>query len=200
MPVLADNCGSLSDCVSSNLLPALLVVLGLVAVVAIGWYAWPLLIRLAAGPAVRALIATAGRSRIATGFARTLGRLGPRAAARNPFVTRAGTLRGAGRAVADTRKFTEYALNPAHPVGGNKARVFERALGYNQSNWQGLRDQLLRGLRQVPVRPGTVDQYGTRFTTDILVRGPNGAAATVRTGWIYRPGANAPELTTLFIP
>jgi len=39
VPVLADNCGSLSDCFSSNLLPALLVVLGLVAVMAIGWYA-----------------------------------------------------------------------------------------------------------------------------------------------------------------
>lgn len=115
-------------------------------------------------------------------------------------MTRAGTLRGAGRAVADTRKFTEYALNPAHPVSGSKASVFKRALGYNQSNWQGLRDQLLRGLRQASARPGTVDQYGTRFTTDILVRGPNGATATVRTGWICRPGSNPPELLTLFIP
>lgn len=200
MPVLADNCGSLSDCFASNLLPALLVVLGLVAIVAIGWYAWPLLLRLAAGSALRALIAAAGRSRIAAGLARTLGRLGPRAAGRNPFVTRAGTLRGWGRAVADTRKFTDYALNPAHPVGGNKARVFERALGYNRSNWQGLRDQILRGLRQARVQPGTVDQYGTRFTADILVKGPNGSTATVRTAWIYRPGSNVPELTTLFIP
>ncbi len=200
MPVFADNCGSLSDCFASNLLPALLVVLGLVAIVAVGWYAWPLLVRVAAGPALRALVGAAGRSRIAGALGRTLGRLGPRAAARNPFVTRSGTLRGAGRAVADTRKFTDYALNPAHPVGGNKARVFERALGYNQSNWQGLRDSLLRGLRQARVQPGRADQFGARFTADIPVTGPNGATVTVRTGWIYRPGSNVPELTTLFIP
>jgi len=65
---------------------------------------------------------------------------------------------------------------------------------------EGLRDQLLRGLRRTPVQPGTVDGYGARFTADILVRGPNGATATVRTGWILRPGSKVPELTTLFIP
>lgn len=32
---------------------------------------------------------------------------------------------GANRAVIDPRKLTNYALNPDHPVGGNKTRVFE---------------------------------------------------------------------------
>ena len=55
-------------------------------------------------------------------------------------------------------------------------------------------------MRQARAQPGTADQYGARFTADILVKGPNGSTATVRTGWIYRPGSNTPELTTLFIP
>lgn len=85
-------------------------------------------------------------------------------------------------------------------MGGSKAHVFERVLGYNQSNWQGLLDQILRGIRTAPARQGVVDQYGARFTVDILVRGPTGATATVRTGWIYRTGYNVPDLITLFIP
>lgn len=81
--VLADNCGTLSDCFSNNLLPALLVVLGLVALVALAWYAWPVLVRLAAGPVLRAVLGTAGRSRIAAALSRGLGgRAATRAAAR----------------------------------------------------------------------------------------------------------------------
>jgi hypothetical protein len=42
----------------------------------------------------------------------------------------------------DPRKLTEYALNPEHPVGGNKAKVFESALGYNKSNADVLMKQI----------------------------------------------------------
>ena len=37
-------------------------------------------------------------------------------------------------ATINPKKLTEYALNPEHPVGKNKAKVFESVLGYNQSN------------------------------------------------------------------
>ena len=52
---------------------------------------------------------------------------------------------GANRAEIDPRKFTEYVLNPNHAVGGNKARVFESAFGFNQSNADDLIAQLRRG-------------------------------------------------------
>jgi hypothetical protein len=32
-------------------------------------------------------------------------------------------------------KIVEYALNPANDVGKHKARVFQSALGFDQSNW-----------------------------------------------------------------
>jgi filamentous hemagglutinin len=47
------------------------------------------------------------------------------------------------------------------------------------------------------VRP-TRDQFGARFTVDIPVVGPR-ASGVVRTGWIYKAGSSAPELTTLFV-
>ena len=110
----------------------------------------------------------------------------------------ASRLVGANRAVIDPRKLTEYALNPNHPVGGNKAKVFESALGFNQSNASALMTQLQKGVMNVTPVAGKVDKFGARFTLDIPVTGPLGSG-TVRTGWIYKPGSNTPELTTLFV-
>lgn len=105
---------------------------------------------------------------------------------------------GADRAEIDPRKLTDYALNPNHPVGGGKARVFQSALGYNQSNYKGLLSQLQGGVMNVTPIHGKVDSFGSRFTVDIPVTGPGGSA-TVRTGWILRPGSTTPSMTTLFV-
>lgn len=78
-PALADNCSGLSDCFSGNLLPALLLLLGLILLVAAAWYLGPLLARFAMSAALRAMFATAGRSRIAAGVAGLLSRFAGRA-------------------------------------------------------------------------------------------------------------------------
>ena len=109
-----------------------------------------------------------------------------------------GRLPGAERALIDPRKLSEYALNPDHPVGGNKARVFESVLGFNAGNADELMGQLRRGVVQHSAIAGKVDQFGSRFTMDIPVTGPKGTG-TVRTGWIYKPGSETPELTTLYV-
>lgn len=51
-----------------------------------------------------------------------------------------------GNASIDSRKLTDYALNPEHPVGGNKAKVFESALGYNKSNAEEFMQQIYEKL------------------------------------------------------
>jgi hypothetical protein len=79
IPALGDNCGDLSDCFSGNLLPALLLLLGLILLIAAAWYLGPLLSRFAMSAALRAMFATAGRSRIAAGVARFLSRFANRA-------------------------------------------------------------------------------------------------------------------------
>lgn len=38
------------------------------------------------------------------------------------------------KAEINPKKLTDYALNPDHPVGANKARVFKSALGYDKNN------------------------------------------------------------------
>lgn len=108
------------------------------------------------------------------------------------------SLVGANRAVIDPRKLTEYALNLEHPVGGNKARVFDSALGFNKSNADDLMAQLQRGVMESTPIPNKIDQFGARFTVDIPVTGPTGSGV-VRSGWIYKTGSNIPELTTIYV-
>ncbi|MBX3630241.1 MAG: hypothetical protein KF908_10105 [Nitrosomonas sp.] len=105
---------------------------------------------------------------------------------------------GANKAKIDSRKLTKYALKVDHPVGGHKARVFQSALGFNQSNANDLLKQLKKGVMNNTPVAGKVDKFGSRFTVDIPVTGPAGSGI-IRTGWIYRTGSDTPELTTLFV-
>ena len=95
-------------------------------------------------------------------------------------------------------KLTSYALNPDHPKGGHKARVLAAALGYTAADAPTLARQLLAGLPGQPATTGKLDQHGQRWTVDIPVTTPKGSA-TVRTGWIVRPGSDAPQLTSAYI-
>jgi uncharacterized membrane protein YuzA (DUF378 family) len=108
------------------------------------------------------------------------------------------TLPGAGEAVIDPRKFTDYALNPDHPVGRNKARVFQSALGFNKANSADLISQIQSGVRTSPAILGRVDEFGTRYTVDIPVTGPAGSGI-VRTGWIIDAAGGPPRLTTALV-
>jgi hypothetical protein len=117
------------------------------------------------------------------------------------FTTESGEARllNADRAIIDVRKITDYALNPQSTSGGaDKARVFESALGYNLSNYEGLLAQIQAGVSENAPMAGQIDRYGSRFTVDIPVTGPNGSAI-VRTGWIYDPGSTVPRLVTLYV-
>ena len=95
-------------------------------------------------------------------------------------------------------KVTEYALNPSNLKGGDKARVFESALGFNRGNVAGLVSQIRIGVIRNRAILGRADEYGQRYIVDIPVTGPKGSAV-VRTGWIIDPGGTTPRLVTLFV-
>ncbi|MCL1853867.1 MAG: hypothetical protein FWF88_12755, partial [Peptococcaceae bacterium] len=110
------------------------------------------------------------------------------------------TLPNVEKVTVDSRKVTDYALNPNNLSGGaDKARVFENALGYNQLNFGQLIEQIQSKLPSCEAVLGKADQYGQRFTVDIPITGPNGNTANVRTGWILEPGSDTPRMTTLFV-
>jgi hypothetical protein len=107
-------------------------------------------------------------------------------------------LSNADKAEMEEKKFTVYALNPEHPVGGHKARVFASATGFTKDNAQDLMEQIQGGVTQNTPTPGKVDDWGHRYTVKIPVTGPTGSG-TVTTGWIYKTGKDTPSLTTLLM-
>ena len=113
-------------------------------------------------------------------------------------LTPSGTLANAEHASGIDEKLKRYSLNDQHVDGMHKARVFKSALGYDGNNLRELGKQIKEGIGREPASPGKVDEHGVRFTVDVPINGPAGAA-TVRTGWIYRPGANAPTMITGFV-
>lgn len=108
-------------------------------------------------------------------------------------------------ALIPPEKITKYALNPKHVAlvwgkssGADKARVFKRALGFDLSNWEILRDRILDELPFYEAVLGHEDQYGKRYNVTLPLLGVNGNTANVLTGWIIAGETGQPTLTTLY--
>ncbi len=101
--------------------------------------------------------------------------------------------------VIDTRKLTEYALNPDNPIGANKALVFEQQLGYTRDNYEGLLQQIQARALDAEAVTKEADQHGQRYQVDLEVTGVNGQTAIVRTGWVVDPEADFARLVTLYV-
>lgn len=79
---------------------------------------------------------------------------------------------GGERAIVDIAKLRDYCLNPAHPRGRHKARVFASTLGLTQADAEFLCAEVLRAAREANAAPGDGDEYGQRYTVDFeLTRG-----------------------------
>ena len=108
------------------------------------------------------------------------------------------TLPGGEAAIVDIRKLTEYCLNPDHPRGKHKARVFA-ALGFTAENAEELRAALLKAAAATTdAQPAQSEQFGDRYVIEFEIRGPR-ASAVVRSTWIVRRGETSPRLTSCFV-
>lgn len=102
-------------------------------------------------------------------------------------------------AIVEIAKLRDYCLNPHHPRGRHKARVFLATLGLAQADAEFLRGALIQAAREAEAVPGGSDDYGERFTVDFeLFRGDH--RATIRSAWIILRGEVAPRLTSCFVP
>jgi hypothetical protein len=102
------------------------------------------------------------------------------------------------RAILDLRKLVDYCLNPAHPRGRHKARVFRDSLGMGQADAAELRAFLLSAAApEVAIAlPG--DAWGDRWQIDVPIS-RQGRRAVVRTIWIRRSGGQIPRFVTCWI-
>lgn len=102
------------------------------------------------------------------------------------------------KAVIDERKLVDYSLDPNHPVGKHKARVFRAAIGLTQADAALLREALLEAAKGRDVAPGRLDEYGQRYQVDFEMSGPHGPVP-VRSAWIVGPGEDVPRLVTCYV-
>ena len=100
--------------------------------------------------------------------------------------------------VIDIVKIRDYCLNPEHSVGKHKAHVFKSVLNLTAEDAPALRDILLKGVSKAEANIGEQDEYGQRYTVDILVS-VGDKQAQVRSGWIIRADEDFPRLTTCFV-
>lgn len=104
----------------------------------------------------------------------------------------------AHEAVIPTEKLVGYALNPEHPRGRHKARVFAPALGIRRTDWRYLHEQLIVGVVDAPVRGTRITPFGVLYDVVVLVDGLNGATSPVATIWLIE-GEQPPRLVTAWV-
>ena len=101
-------------------------------------------------------------------------------------------------ATVDLAKLRDYCLNPSHPEGKHKARVFAAMLGLSLADLEFLHDELLKAAQVGDARIGEKDKYGDRYVVDLTMT--NGARrARVRSAWIIPPGKRIPHLTSCYV-
>ena len=74
-------------------------------------------------------------------------------------------------AIVEIDKLTEYCLNPDHPRGRHKARVFKSALGIDRNDASWLRELLLDSVVDFEARIGRSDSFGQQYVVEFLVEG-----------------------------
>lgn len=104
----------------------------------------------------------------------------------------------AEEAILDLRKVEDYCLNPAHPRGRHKARVFREALGLGQSDAAWLLEALLDSVRLGEAIELARDEFGRRWRVDAPVA-RHGKSVVIRTIWIVRSGEQAPRFVTCWV-
>jgi len=107
-------------------------------------------------------------------------------------------LPNAERAAIDLAKLREYSLNPAHPAGKHKARVFATLLGFTATDAERVREMILAAVLQHEATEGRTDEHGIRYTVDFEAQGVRDMV-TIRTAWIIDTGETAPRLVSCYV-
>ncbi|MEK6302595.1 MAG: DUF6883 domain-containing protein [Acidobacteriota bacterium] len=101
-------------------------------------------------------------------------------------------------AVVDVGKLLDYCLNPAHPRGRHKARVFAISLGLTNANADLLRYALLNSACSDDAIRGELDGYGQRYVVDFTMSTAVGQAV-IRSAWMVRRGEDFPRLLSCYV-
>ena len=102
--------------------------------------------------------------------------------------------------VIDSRKFTDYALNPDHRRGRHKALLFEQQLGFTRDNYQSLLQQIESLVLDAEAELGYTDRHGQRYRVYLEITGTEGQRVVVQTAWLVTHGSDEARLLTAYLP
>lgn len=102
------------------------------------------------------------------------------------------------KAVVEIEKLRDYSLNPNHPVGKHKARVFRSALGITLAEAEWLRERALEIAVSGDVKAQQPSVFGDKYVIDSVLEF-GGRSATVRFCWIIEFGTDFPRLTSCYV-
>ena len=101
--------------------------------------------------------------------------------------------------IINPRKLTHYALNMDSPKGKHKAILFKKLLGFSKENYTDLLEQLETKSLQAEITYHSEDQYGKRYTVELLIEGTETQQERVKTGWLIPKDAREAHLVTLYV-
>lgn len=100
-------------------------------------------------------------------------------------------------AVIPKSKFTQYALNPDKDP--DKAKAFEKALGYTVDNADELISQIYDKISEYNAKEKPDNGWGKRYEVIMDIVGPNGKTAKVLTAWIDDKNTGEIRLTSVYV-
>ena len=101
-------------------------------------------------------------------------------------------------AVVEIEKLRDYSLNPNHPVGKHKARVFRSALGITTEDAEWLRERALEAVIIGDAQGPSPSVFGDKYVIDSVLE-LGGLSAIVRFSWIIEFGTDVPRLTSCYV-
>jgi hypothetical protein len=107
-------------------------------------------------------------------------------------------LPNADKAVIPIEKLRDYSLDPAHPLGKHKARVFRSALGFTQPDAPHLQELIRQAILTSEAVEVAVNEHGTRYIVDFPTTSAR-RTIVVRTAWIIDAGETVPRLTSCYV-
>ncbi|MGJ3246959.1 MAG: DUF6883 domain-containing protein [Elainellaceae cyanobacterium] len=100
-------------------------------------------------------------------------------------------------AVISTEKLIGYCLNPNHPSGKHKAKVFASALGITAQNADDLRELIVKAAIEGDVIQQDYTEFGQLYKVDWAI--PNQGSIILRTIWEITVERPHPRLVSAFI-
>jgi hypothetical protein len=102
------------------------------------------------------------------------------------------------RAIVEIDKIAGYCLNPEHPEGKHKARVFKSALDLDLNDTEELQAVLLQAVANYDAIPGKSNAYGQKYIIDFSITRSD-KQAIIQSVWIVRNNEGFPRLVTCYV-